>query len=179
MTGWFGFCDHSNVKTFIQSPWIGNVPASSEARQIVGSRRRGGFTLLELVMVLVLLGVLVAWVSITGVETHAGVVSGADTLRAHLRYAQTLAVANNTADWSVQFNARSYTLRRDDLDSPIPWPGEDSPTYVLPDGVNVVQGGGVLALDTLGAPPATYIIGLSDGVQQEQVVVTGRTGLIP
>jgi prepilin-type N-terminal cleavage/methylation domain-containing protein len=140
--------------------------------------RASGFTLLELVIVLMLLSLLTFSVVVNS-ETNASVAAEADMLRAHLRFAQSLAIANNTADWSVLFEGQSYTLRRDGATSPVPWPGENGATHVLPNDVNLIGGVGELIFDVWGAPAADYTITLSDGTRQEQVVVLGLTGLIP
>ena len=88
-------------------------------------------------------GLLVAGFMAAGLDTTgAGVVGAADTLRAHLGFAQSLAMANNVADWSVVFNSGSYALLRDSGPSPIPWPGETNvPPHVhrLPLGVSCSQ----------------------------------------
>ena len=141
-----------------------------------------GFTIIEVILVMVVIALLAAGFMAVGMETTgAAVVAAADVLRAHLGFAQSLAMANNTAVWSVAFSGASYTLLRDGNPSPIPWPGEtNSPpdTHRLPAGVNVVAGTGLLDFDSWGAPVADYLVALSDGTVQEQIVVTHFTGLV-
>lgn len=140
-----------------------------------------GFTTIEVIVVLVLMAVLAAGV-VAGMRTPASVVAEADILRANLGYAQMLAMANNTAAWSIQFNGNSYILIRTDdngSSSPVPWPGEGSAMHNLGTGLAIVQGAGTLNLDAWGAPAADHVLALSDGNWQEQVSITGFTGLIP
>ena len=143
---------------------------------------RGGFTIIEVIGALVVVGLLVAGFMAAGMDTTgAALVSAADTLRAHLSFAQSLAMANNVADWSVVLGNGSYALLRDNNPSPIPWPGETNvPPHVhrLPLGVNVAAGVGSIAFDEYGAPAADYPIQLSNGVRSEGILITGFTGFI-
>ncbi len=141
--------------------------------------RSAGFTLIELFATLLLLGVFVA-VIVPGItRIGAGPAAEADRLRTHLRYAQSLALANNTASWSVQINADSYALLRNGITAPVSWPGETGPVRIVGDGVQITGGTGVLAFDALGAPTATRTITLSSGERSESVIVIGFTGMIP
>jgi hypothetical protein len=135
--------------------------------------------LIEAVAVLVIIGVLAAVVVARTGSTGAGLVVEQDILKAHLRYAQGLAMANNTAVWSVQVNAGGYTLRRDGAVSPIAWPDAASATRNFAGGVSVIQGAGEIVFDALGAPAMTHVIRLGDGDAERTVTVTGFTGLIP
>lgn len=141
---------------------------------------RKGFTLIEVAVVLVVLGVVVGTVMVAGMDTtSASVVAEADILRAHLGFVQSLAMANNTADWSILFSGSFYSLHRDGLVSPVNFPGESSATHQLMPGVGIVGGLGTLVFDQWGAPAVTYVVAFSDGAHQEQVAVTGGTGLVP
>ena len=146
------------------------------------SAERGGFTIIEVVLALVVVGLLAAGFMAAGMDTTgASVVGAADTLRAHLGFAQSLAMANNVADWSVVFGGGSYALLRDNNPSPIPWPGETNvPPHVhrLPLGVSVAAGVGAVAFDEFGAPAADYPIQLSNGAHSEAILITGFTGFV-
>ena len=138
-----------------------------------------GFTLIEIVALLLLVGVLAA-VAVPRVFTTGGdALAEADRLRANLRYAQSLAMAGNTASWSVQINERGYTLLRNGQPSPVPLPDENGPARTLAPRVRITGGAGLLALDDMGAPASTALISLSDGSVVDTVTVTGFTGLIP
>ena len=138
-----------------------------------------GFTGIEVIAVLVVLGIF-AVILVAGLDVHASVAVEADILRSHLGYAQSLAMANNTAGWSVSFGGNAYTLVCTPTPANLPtWPNESSATHALPAGVAIVSGSGVVAFDEWGAPAATHVLVLSDGVQQQSVSITGFTGLVP
>ena len=139
---------------------------------------RAGFSLVEVIVVLVILAVL-AVALVAGLDAHASVVVEADILRSYLGYVQSLAMANNTATWGVAFSGGSYTLLRDGNPAPIFWPDAATATYALPAGVAIVSGAGVVTFDEYGAPAATHVVTFSDGEQQQQVSITGFTGLVP
>ncbi len=139
---------------------------------------RHGFSLIEVVVVLVVMGILTVFF-VSGMDVHASVAVEADILRAHLGYAQSLAMANNIADWSVAFGGSSYVLMRDGSPSPVSWPNGSSATYVLPAGVTIASGFGSIDFDEWGAPAADHVVVLSDGTRQRQVSITGFTGLVP
>lgn len=58
-------------------------------------KKENGFTLLEIISILIILGILAAVAVSRSVNFNAEVYSGADALKAHLRYAQTLAMNSN------------------------------------------------------------------------------------
>lgn len=140
---------------------------------------RDGFSLIEVIVVLVVLVVL-AVTFVSGMETGADVAAAADILRSHLGFVQALAMANNTATWGVSFEANAYTLVCTPTPAHLPaWPNESSARYVLPAGVKIISGLGVVTLDEYGAPAATHVVIFSDDEQQQQVSITGFTGLVP
>jgi len=140
---------------------------------------RSGFTLIEVILVLLVLGVLAAVVIPRVGNLGDDVRAEAERLRANLRYAQSLAMTGNTADWSVLISPQSYQLQRNGQPAPVNWPGGNAPLRVLAGGVTITGGAGVLAFDHLGAPPATVSIVLSDGARTATVTVLGFTGLVP
>jgi len=142
-------------------------------------KETAGFTLIEVIAALLLLSVVAALVVPRMLETSAGVIAEADRMRANLRYAQSLAMAANTADWAVRIDSGSYQLLRNGEPSPIGWADGSGSVRVMSSGVQVSGGTGTLALDTMGAPSSTYTIQLTDGARLETVTVTGFTGLIP
>jgi len=143
------------------------------------NRSGAGFSMIEVIAVLLLTGALAVVAVPRLMDSSVAVAAEAEVMRAHLRFAQSLAVAANTADWSVLIAGQSYQLQRNGAASPIHFPGESSATHVLASGVTVTGGTGTLGFNALGAPAVTYVITLSNGTRTETVSVTGFTGLIP
>ena len=138
-----------------------------------------GFSLVETVFVLVIMGILAVVVSGAFMDTSAASVVGeADTLRGHLGFVQSLAMANNVVDWSILFAGLSYILLANGGASPLNFPGEASAVHVLSGGVGISGGAGTVAFDQWGAPAATRVVTLTSGTHSEQVSITGFTGLV-
>ena len=135
--------------------------------------------MIEAVAVLVILSILAVFVTVGIRETHAAVVAEAGMLRTNLRFLQSLAMANNTANWSVLITSDSYGLLRNGQPSPINLPDAPASGRRLAEGVSIVQGMGVIAFNEWGDPGQDYTIVLSDGDFSRQVTVSGFTGLIP
>ena len=81
-------------------------------------KKEKGFTLIEIIAILVVIGI-VAAIAITRYRNfNAYVISGTDTLKTHLRYAQTSAMnfnpaggfANAPIPWGISGNSTSYWL---------------------------------------------------------------------
>ncbi len=144
---------------------------------------RQGFTYIEVIAALVVLGIMALCISAGLYPHHYSVAVEADILRSHIGYAQSLAMANNTAEWRMAFAGKSYALERNEGAgwgaSPVPWPGGDAATYALPPGVSIVSGLGLVEIDEWGAPFTTHNLTLSDGTEQHQISITGFTGWVP
>ncbi|WP_045216573.1 type II secretion system protein [Desulfonatronovibrio magnus] len=83
-----------------------------------------GFTLLEVVAVLIILGIIAAVAVSRYQDTGADDLAAANTLKAHLRYAQLRAMGDIVA-WGIEIEANKYTLVRDNGSVPN-LPGENS-----------------------------------------------------
>ena len=83
-----------------------------------------GFTLLEVVAVLIILGIIAAIAISRYQDTGADDLAAANTLKAHLRYAQLRAMGDVNA-WGIEIEANKYTLVRDNGSAPN-LPGENS-----------------------------------------------------
>mgnify|MGYP003586232954 FL=1 len=147
------------------------------------SRKTSGFTYIEIVAVLLVLGVLAAVVvgaSRLGVTARAE----ADLLAVHLRYAQARAMGD-TVPWGVQIAGASYSLRRDGAPAPVSLPGEPSATRSFASGVSAtpltVTFGPTrgVPLDGEGHPLAESQIIRVSGDSTVTVTVTRVTGFIP
>lgn len=70
-----------------------------------------GFTIIELIATLVLIGILTVVAVSRFINFGAEVVTGADTLKAHLRYAQTKAMnSDDDTVWGIRCEGSSYWL---------------------------------------------------------------------
>ena len=97
-------------------------------------------------------------------------------IRAHLRFAQSLAMSSNTESWAISFTPNSYTLLQNGLPASINLPNDRTSTHNLPDGVAITNGIGTIIFDEWGSPgPATITI----AVNTESISVTRHTGFIP
>ncbi len=156
-----------------------------------------GFSLMEVVVVLVLLGILSA-VAIARVVDHgADVRAAADTLKVHLRHAQGRAM-NSDAPWGVNFSSNTYTLYTfDDTNTKrsVFFPGENSATVQLGSGITISDLGGVttISFDGWGLPYDDEYINpdpgdslnsdldftLTNGKHSQTITVHQDTGYIP
>jgi len=97
-----------------QSNRRAQIMADATLRKILTSGR--GFTLLEVLAVLVILGILSAIAVSRSVNYNTEVYTGADALKAHLRYAQTMAMNSSPTTagapvvWGMSGTANSYWL---------------------------------------------------------------------
>jgi prepilin-type N-terminal cleavage/methylation domain-containing protein len=144
-----------------------------------GGRKRAGFTLIETIAVIVIIGVLAAVVTAGFQRTHAEVAAEAGVLRARLGFAQSLALANNHVQWSLLVNGNGYTLLCDGVPACVPWPDSGSAQHSLQNPVQVVGGTGVHLLNEYGAPDDPVQITLSDGEVSRSVTMYAFTGFIP
>jgi len=124
-----------------------------------------GFTIIEIIVVLIVLGILTAVVVSRGSSTAAYTLrSEVDVIKTHLRYAQARAM-NTSSVWGIRFrnDNDSYYLYRYVSGQPV-WksrmifPGENSALVDLPSGMTAVfgtSGGGkgrTVSFDSWGVP---------------------------
>lgn len=141
-----------------------------------------GFTLIETIAVLILVVVVGALVLARLIGTdEAGIAAEVDTLKMHLRYAQSLAMNDVApARWGIQVRNAGYSLVCSEtgdgasLSSPFNLPGESSPTRFFASGVTASPA--LVLFDEWGSPgsaPAAVSIG------GKTITVTANTGFIP
>lgn len=148
-----------------------------------------GFTMLEIIAVLVLLGILSAMAigKVGGTRGEARAV--ADTLKTHLRQAQIRAMHSDTS-WGIRSTGSAYWLFSDgNTANKAIFLGENADTVSLTAGVGVTSF--TLSFDDWGAPyngddPDTgallatpMSITVSDSSDTATITVTPNTGFIP
>lgn len=154
----------------------------------IAFKKNHGFTMLEVIAVLIILGIITAFVVSRGTNIRAELSSETEIIKAHLRYSHCLALANDIYSWRITLSSGSpdyYTLSKinksDDTEtSPINLPNEDSPTHNLPSGISITSGLGPVTFDEWGSPgTTTQSIILSDGAgNSETIIITKNTGFI-
>jgi len=134
------------------------------------------FTLVETIAVLLVISVLTVMAVAHLVDTGANAVAEADILETHLRYAQQLAMADDTATWGMTIAAGSYTLLKDGAAAARSLPGESSSVHSL-NGTTVTSGTGTVTFDNLGSPGTTTLTIVVGGTRT--ITITKNTGYIP
>lgn len=156
-------------------------PESRREGMAVDIKKIQGFTIIEAIAILLLLGVLSAVIisSYPSAESNA-LVAEELTLKGHLRFAQ-LRAMNDQVSWGIALGPNAYTLLRNGISAPSDLPGEDSPIHNLPGGISITTGTGTtVTFDHWGSPgPADIVITLSSGMDARTVPITGNTGFIP
>lgn len=143
-------------------------------------RRVRRFTLLEAIAVVVVIGILAASTArLVSAKAEQTVYMEAATLRAHLRYAQSRAMAGTAVPWAVLLEADRHTLYCDGSPCASGFPGANSATHMHPAPVTVTRGLGGVAFDHWGSPGETDVeIDLSDGTRTITVTVHAGTGFV-
>lgn len=130
-----------------------------------------GFTLIEILAVLLLIGVVSAILIAGGLGNNADDQAAADVLKTHLRYAQGRAMNGDVA-WGIQFNGGNYTLVKDPSGNAetVILPGESQVNIALPASVM-----GTVSFDSWGKPTGLSSINLGSLT----ITITPDTGFIP
>ncbi|MEE9912533.1 MAG: type II secretion system GspH family protein [Deltaproteobacteria bacterium] len=141
-----------------------------------------GFTMIEVIAVLVVLGILVAVAASRIISSGNELYAERDLLKSNLRFAQLKALSNNddaTTTWGVKFSGSTYTLQRNGTNSTVNFPTGSSPTHSLSGGVTVSAPADV-AYNFWGSSGTNDIaVTLSQGGQSIPVSILRTTGFIP
>ena len=155
-------------------------------RQIVKSRLKnnGGFTLIEVIAVLVIIAIIVAVAVTRGMSIQNDLIPQADIVKTHLRFAQMKALNDDLNTWSMAFTTGSYSLNctagtnSTCPSSTIRLPSESSNTHNFPSDVTVSP---VITItfDSWGSPVGSNtVVNLIHGSQTIAITVGANTGYI-
>ncbi|MEI7636484.1 MAG: type II secretion system protein [Syntrophus sp. (in: bacteria)] len=95
---------------------------------------KGGFTMIEAIAVLVILGIVAAVAAVRMSDTSAyDRASQVEAIKGHLRYAQTRAMNSNLVFWGINFGSATtyYLFQGAGSTTAVQLPGEDSSTINL------------------------------------------------
>lgn len=161
-------------------------------RPVTSSHHAAGFTMIELVTVIVLLGILAA-TAIIGFRNMAGIdlQAQSEVLARHIRYAQHMALSTSSV-WGIRTaeGGAAYALHAAPVatSAATALPGDDGTPHELERGVTT--GTWSVSFDADGVPTVTgdgaqrtaegWSISLSDGNgDSETLTITEDTGFIP
>ncbi|HOG17384.1 MAG: hypothetical protein A4E73_00854 [Syntrophaceae bacterium PtaU1.Bin231] len=137
-----------------------------------------GFTLVEVIVVLLVIGVIAAVAVSRVLTTQQDLVVQTDIVKTHLRFAQMKALNDDTATWGIAFAGGSYTLQRNGAAAAINLPTENSSTRSFPSGTTVTTPVTV-SFDSWGSPgPSDVSITLSGDSGTSTIILAANTGFI-
>ena len=132
--------------------------------------------MIEVLAVLIVLAVVMTVVLTRTPAINREAHAQAAIIRSHLRFAQSLAMGNNTESWGIAFTSNSYTLFQNGMPASVNLPNDSTSTHNLPPGVAITGGIGTITFDEWGSPgPDTITL----TVNTDAITVTGHTGFIP
>jgi MSHA pilin protein MshC len=153
-------------------------------------RNQAGFTLIEIVMVIVLIAILAAVAIVRHKYVDPTLISQTQVLKAHIRYAQMRSLSTDS-QWGIKYEVigdqRAYWLfKRPQTNNRIVLPGESDDRVHL-DRMDIVvsQGSFEVEFDGWGRPSSTLSgtgtlnLELTKSGVSEQIIVTQNTGFIP
>ncbi len=163
----------------------------TRSRNSTSRSHRSGFSLLEVIAVLTLVGLLAGMAFMSFDMRTMTDVDMQNQLRSTLRYVQARSMAGGTpASWSygVEIDDQQFTIVRNADTIPVNVPGTDSPTF---DAANAAGATSIawpdidVYFDWRGRPvdnggdPLTSDITISGGANVQDITVTQLTGFIP
>lgn len=154
-----------------------------------------GFTIIEVIVAIIIIGIVTAVVVSRIGETDADLIAQTEVIKSHLRYAQSMAM-NSSMIWGIECDGNSYSLFKYDRStspptktSPINLPGEDPGAVNLSDkGISSIETF-TISFDYWGIPytdeSASNELILGDDEEQitiasgYEISITPNTGFIP
>jgi len=137
-----------------------------------------GFTLLEVICVLLLVGIISTVIISRTLDNSVELIGEMEIVKGHLRYAQTRAM-NSNQSWGINFSGSSYTLEENGAPSTTSLPGESSAIGTLALG-SISSTVNPIVFNQWGNPGANAItVIVSDGSDAESFAIAPLTGFIP
>ena len=102
------------------------------------SRMRPGFTLIEVVSVLLILGLLVVTAFVVQDDTDYNLLSQAQAIRQHIRYAHSMAMKTG-AIWGVNSNGTTYWAFEGTTGTVRSFPGQETPVVLADQDVSMTS----------------------------------------
>lgn len=139
-----------------------------------------GFTFIEIITVLIIIGVLSAIAASKIIDIGAEEAAEAELLKTNLHYAQSKAMSQGLEEeWGILVSPSSYTLIKGNVQSSLNFPASESSEYTF-ENVKIVSGSGKIEFDFLGRPyfndtllTTTHVIKYSGGREIEIIPETG------
>jgi len=146
-----------------------------------------GFTFVELIASLVVMGILAVSVTLTNMDGQADVDGQAETLKARIRYAQAKAMGRNIPYGVVVVAGGYHLFAGSSVANKERFPGEENLDVPLPSGITTTPG--TISFDDRGRPfsnaaqtaalAANLVITLTDSSATRTITVTPGTGYVP
>lgn len=153
------------------------MPCSLHSRFFSRRVSNHGFTLIEVISVLVLLGILTAVMVNQSLDNSADVAGETEVIKGYLRFAQMKAM-NSDVTAGIVFSGNSYTLQKNSLPSAVPLPGQNSATYTLAKGT-VSATTNPIVFNQWGDPGSNITVTVTVGANSQSFIVAQTTGFIP
>ncbi|MBI9078073.1 MAG: GspH/FimT family pseudopilin [Desulfatibacillum sp.] len=152
-------------------------------------RSRQGFTLIEAIVVLLIMGIVSAViVSQASMSLDSTVVAEAEALKSQFRYAQRRAMTTGDS-WGIQISGNSYTMfNYDGTRTNVAMPGATDMTKSL-GALGITVTGATVSFDSWGRPcsgetgvtalASNLSLTVTKGSKSKNITITKNTGFIP
>ncbi|MGD9006367.1 MAG: prepilin-type N-terminal cleavage/methylation domain-containing protein [Desulfobacteraceae bacterium] len=153
-------------------------------------RNQSGFTLIEIVVVIVFIAILATVAVIRHKHVDPTLMSQTQVLKAHIRYAQMRSLSTDS-NWGIKYQVNGdqsayWLFKQPNTNNRIVLPGESEDHVRLDQmGIVISQGSFQVEFDGWGRPSSTLSgtgtlnLELSNSDDSEQIIVTQNTGFIP
>ena len=137
-----------------------------------------GFSLLEILVVLLVLSILSGMVVTRSREGDLNLATEAEILKSHIRYVRHLALVNDVHSWEIRFETDRYGLYRDGSPAGLAFPGEAASTRTLRTGISLALSAsesgaavGNLRWDKWGRPinAEVLLLTMTDAIREQSL----------